>query len=40
MRDGAGVAVIDVNYRHCPGGYFLVKGLHNVLKVLYRSSMG
>lgn len=19
MRDGAGVAVIDVNYRHCPG---------------------
>lgn len=19
MRDGAGVVVIDVNYRHCPG---------------------
>lgn len=24
MCDGAGVAVVDVNYRHCPGSFQLI----------------
>jgi hypothetical protein len=25
MRDGAGVVVIDVNYRHCPGKAYALR---------------
>ena len=26
MRDGAGVVVVDVNYRHCPGKLSALRG--------------
>lgn len=40
MREGAGVVVIDVNYRHCPGAITSCLEHRNLTNTLYRSHMG